>query len=120
MPQGQGVARKILNVHRYSVRGTVRTQDKANKIAAAYQEYKERLDFAIVEDISKPGAFDQAVVSEPPFDYIVHTASPVLFKFTDVQAELIDPALRGTLGMLEAVKNYAPSVKRVVSMKLYN
>jgi len=98
----------------YSVRGTVRTQDKANKIAAAYHEYQERLDFAIVEDLSKPGAFDQAVVSEPPFDYILHTASPLVFKFTDVQSQIIDPAIQGTVGILEAVKNYAPSVKRVV------
>lgn len=111
------VACNIHNLCRYSVRGTVRTQDKANKIAIAYPEYKERLDFIIVEDITKPGAFHQAVVSEPPFDYILHTATPVTFKFTDVKLHLINPAVRGTLEILEAAKNYAPSVKRVVCTK---
>lgn len=109
------------NVHsfrRYSVRGTVRTQDKADKIATVYTEYKERLDFIIVEDISTPGAFDQAVISEPPFDYILHTASPLTLKFTDVKSQVVDPAIRGTLEILKSAKNYAPTVKRVVSTKL--
>jgi len=105
---------EVLLKRGYSVRGTVRSQEKANKIATAYPEYKERLDFAIVEDIAKPGAFDQAVISEPPFDYILHTASPVALHPTDVKAQLIDPAVQGTVGILEAVKNYAPTVKRVV------
>jgi len=35
------------------------------------------LDFAIVEDIAPEGAFDKAVISEPPFEAVIHTASPV-------------------------------------------
>lgn len=29
---------------------------------------KDKLDFAIVEDIAKEGAFDEAVKSDPPFE----------------------------------------------------
>jgi hypothetical protein len=34
---------------------------------------------------------------------------------TDVQKELLDPAIIGTTGILKSVKKNAPSVKRVVS-----
>jgi nucleoside-diphosphate-sugar epimerase len=45
---------------------------------------------------------------------VIHTASPLFFTFTDAQKEIITPALNGTRGILEAVKRFAPSVKRVV------
>src|SRR6201999_1754652 len=45
---------------------------------------------------------------------VVHTASPFHFKVTDVQKQLLDPAVIGTTGVLKSVKKYAPSVKRVV------
>lgn len=57
---------------------TVRSQEKANKIKEAHPDVpRNKLDFAIVEDIAKPGAFDKAVVSDPPFEAVIHTASPV-------------------------------------------
>ncbi|KAI5794445.1 hypothetical protein DFH27DRAFT_566534 [Peziza echinospora] len=104
----------ILLKRGYSVRGTVRSQDKADKLLAAHKEHQDKLDFVIVEDIAQPGAFDKAVVSEPPFDYILHTASPFHFKVTDVQKDLLDPAVQGTSGILVSAKKFAPTVKRVV------
>jgi hypothetical protein len=57
---------------------TVRSQAKADKIKEAYPDVgKDRLDFAIVEDIAQEGAFDKAVISDPPFEAVIHTASPV-------------------------------------------
>lgn len=65
---------------------TVRSQEKADKIREAHSNYRrEALDFAIVEDIAVEGAFDKAVVSEPPFEAVLHTASPFHFNVTDVQ-----------------------------------
>ncbi|KAF2016276.1 NAD(P)-binding protein [Aaosphaeria arxii CBS 175.79] len=100
----------------YSVVTTVRSQDKADKIKASYQSNYDngQLDFAIVQDIAQLGAFDQAVVSEPPFDVVVHTASPCHFNITDVKKDLLDPAMNGTVGILKSVKAHAPSVKHVV------
>ncbi|KAI7133654.1 NAD(P)-binding protein, partial [Hortaea werneckii] len=60
------------------------------------------------------GAFDEAVVSDPPFETVIHTASPFHFNVTDVQKELLDPAIIGTTGILKSIKKSAPSVKRVV------
>lgn len=71
----------------HSVVTTVRTQAKADKIKAAYQSYSDKgqLDFAIVPDIADPNAFEQAVISDPPFEAVLHTASPFHFNITDVK-----------------------------------
>ncbi|RAL61732.1 hypothetical protein DID88_002800 [Monilinia fructigena] len=47
-------------------------------------------------------------------DAVVHTASPFRFNVTDIKKDLVDPAVIGTTSILHAIKNYAPSVKRVV------
>ncbi|KAF2745069.1 NAD(P)-binding protein [Sporormia fimetaria CBS 119925] len=106
----------LLLKHGHSVVTTVRTQEKADKIKAAYQDYVEKgqLGFAIVPDIAQPDAFDKAVVSDPPFEAVLHTASPFHFNVTDVQKDLLDPAVIGTTGILRSIKKSAPTVKRVV------
>lgn len=48
------------------------------------------------------------------FDYVVHTASPYSFKVEDPVRDFLDPAIKGTTGILKSVKNHAPTVKRVV------
>jgi len=99
----------------HSVVTTVRSQDKIDKIKKIYSDIpKDKLDFVIVSDIAIPGAFDEAVVSTPPFEAVLHTASPFHFKVTDIQKELIDPAVIGTTGLLKAIKKNAPTVKHVV------
>jgi nucleoside-diphosphate-sugar epimerase len=77
----------ILLEHGHSVVTTVRTQEKADKIKASYQNYvdKGQLGFAIVPDIAQPDAFEKAVISDPPFEAVLHTASPFHFNVTDVQ-----------------------------------
>ena len=45
---------------------------------------------------------------------MIHTASPFHYNVTDVQKEMLDPAINGTVGILKAIKKNAPSVKRVV------
>ena len=98
---------------------TVRSEEKAKAIANAHPNVpKNKLDFAIVEDIAKEGAFDQAVISDPPFEKVIHTASPFHFNVTDVKTQLLDPAIVGTTGILKAIKKSAPSVTRVVSLYL--
>ena len=76
----------ILLEHGHSVVTTVRSQEKANKIKEAHPDASEKqLSFAIVEDIAQEGAFDKAVVSDPPFEAVIHTASPFHFNVTDIQ-----------------------------------
>lgn len=94
---------------------TVRSQEKASRLKEAHPSYgKDKLDFAIVADIAKEGAFDEAVKSDPPFEAVIHTASPFHFNVTDVQKQLLDPAIIGTTGILKSIKKSAPTVKKVV------
>jgi nucleoside-diphosphate-sugar epimerase len=82
----------ILLEHGHSVVTTVRSQEKANKIKEAYPNASEKdLSFAIVEDIAQQGAFDKAVVSDPPFEAVIHTASPFHFNVTDIQKVISTP-----------------------------
>jgi nucleoside-diphosphate-sugar epimerase len=99
------------------VRFTVRSEDKAQKLLAAHKEHKDKLDYVLVPDIEQPGAFDEAVKSDPPFEGIVHIASPFHYNSTDHEKELIVPAVNGTLNILKAAKEFAPTVKRIVSSR---
>jgi nucleoside-diphosphate-sugar epimerase len=71
------------------------------------------LSYIVVEDIAQEGSFDKAVVSDPPFEAVVHTASPFHHNITDPRKDILDPAINGTVGILKAIKAYAPTVKRV-------
>ncbi|EOA82473.1 Glycine-rich RNA-binding protein 2 [Exserohilum turcicum] len=106
----------VLLAHGHSVVTTVRSQDKADKVAESFKSQVEKgqLSFAIVADIAQPDAFDQAVVSDPPFEAVLHTASPFHFNVTDIKKDLLDPAVIGTTGILKSIKKNAPTVKHVV------
>lgn len=64
-------------------------------------------------DIAQEGAFNEAV-KIPGLEVVLHTASPFHFKVTDPKKDLIDPAVNGTTGILQAIARSAPGVKRVV------
>ena len=102
-------------MYSHSVVTTVRSQAKADKLKSNHPSYgKDKLDFVLVEDIAQPDAFDRAVQSNPPFEAVVHTASPFHFNTKDIQKDLLDPAIIGTTGILKSIKAHAPTVKRVV------
>lgn len=62
----------------HSVVTTVRSEAKIEKLQALYPNVStSKLDFVIVGDAGKEGVFDRAVISDPPFDVVIHTASPV-------------------------------------------
>ncbi|TGJ84784.1 hypothetical protein E0Z10_g3955 [Xylaria hypoxylon] len=99
----------------HSVVTTVRSSQKGQHILDAHPDLsRATLDYAVVDDIARSNAFDTAVISEPPFEAVVHCASPYHFKSKDNQKELLDPAINGTVGLLQAIYKNAPSVKRVV------
>jgi len=106
---GIWVARVLLEKG-YTVRGTVRSEGKAQHIRQLFKPFGEQFETAIVPDITKAGAFDEAVKG---MDAVEHTASPYHFKAGDPD-ELIVPALHGTTRVLESTLAYGSSVKRVV------
>ncbi len=96
------------------VRAIVRSQPKADQILHDFSAHASQLDFHLVPDMAIPGAFDEAVQSSPPFDIIIHTASPYLFSAVSKNTDLIDPPIRGTVELLKSARNFAPTVKRIV------
>jgi nucleoside-diphosphate-sugar epimerase len=102
----------------HSVRGIVRSQSKVEQLQKSFSGYSSsQLDFGVVPDISRPGAFDEALKSDPPFDWVIHTASPFNYRKATGASNaenFLDPAIKGTTEVLEAIKRVAPSVKRVV------
>lgn len=101
----------------HSVLTSVRSEAKAQKLKDTFPNIsKDKLDFVIVDDIAREGAFDEAVKSDPAFEWVMHTASPFFLTATDPKKEILDPAIISTTGVLKAIKKNAPSVKRVVRM----
>ncbi|KAB5527978.1 hypothetical protein GE09DRAFT_410038 [Coniochaeta sp. 2T2.1] len=103
-----------LLAHGYTVVATVRSKEKGPSLRSSLPESCTNFDFVVVEDITKEGAFDEAVTSTPPFNYVIHTASPYHLNPRDPVADFLDPAIKGTTGILRSIKSRAPTVKRVV------
>ncbi|RPD52415.1 NAD(P)-binding protein [Lentinus tigrinus ALCF2SS1-7] len=96
--------------HGFAVRGAVRSERKATYLGSLFQSYGDKFDVVVVEDITKDGAFDEAVKD---VDGIVHTASPVGIIQGDA-AELILPAVQGTVSILTSALKRGTSVQRIV------
>ncbi|KAI0288553.1 hypothetical protein B0F90DRAFT_1827342 [Multifurca ochricompacta] len=94
----------------YAVRGTVRSLAKSAFLKDRFAHYGDRFELVVVEDITKDGAFDEAVKG---VDAIAHTASPFHYKATDPD-ELIIPAVRGTTSILNSTLKHGNAVKRLV------
>ncbi|KAI0599536.1 hypothetical protein F4775DRAFT_114808 [Biscogniauxia sp. FL1348] len=91
---------------------TTRSEEKGRRIVESVGP--SRLSYVVVDDITKDGAFDGPFKSDAPFDYVVHTAMPYHMNVQDPVKEFLDPAIKGTTGLLKSIKRNAPTVKRVV------
>ncbi|GMP41535.1 hypothetical protein CsSME_00011604 [Camellia sinensis var. sinensis] len=102
---------KLLLLRGYTVRASVRNPNDPKKTEhlLALDGAKERLHF-FQADLLEEGSFDPIVDG---CEGVFHTASPVHFSVSDPQAELIDPALKGTVNVLRSCAK-VPSIKRVV------
>ncbi|PIN14397.1 Flavonol reductase/cinnamoyl-CoA reductase [Handroanthus impetiginosus] len=102
---------KVLLQRGYTVKASVRYPNDPKKThhLLSLDGAKERLKL-FKADLLEEGSFDPIVAG---CDGVFHTASPFFFDAKDPQAELIDPALKGTLNVLRSVAK-TPSVRRVV------
>ncbi|KAI9285101.1 putative cinnamoyl-CoA reductase [Umbelopsis sp. AD052] len=97
----------------YSVTGTVRSQAKADVL----QEFiptkygSDKFNIIITEDMEKEGAFDEAVKD---VDAIAHVASPTNFDPENPIRDVVNPAVNGTINLLESAHKYGNKVKHVV------
>jgi nucleoside-diphosphate-sugar epimerase len=91
---------------------TVRSDDKGRDLLAVFPN--QSFSYVVVKEIGAEGAFDEAVKADPPFDAVIHTASPYHYNVQDNKRDMIDPAVNGTTGILRAIDESAKQVKRVV------
>ncbi|TAQ89682.1 hypothetical protein B7494_g1988 [Chlorociboria aeruginascens] len=102
----------------YSVRAAVRSQKKAEDIAATPTVKAlapgSRLTFVIVPDILADNAYDEAVKG---VTFILHLASPVIkgdgFTPDQYETHLIAPAIKGTMSILTAAYKTS-GIRRIV------
>ncbi|CAL5052329.1 unnamed protein product [Urochloa decumbens] len=101
---------KLLLARGYTVRATVRDTADPKKTLhlSAFDGAKDRLHF-FKASLLEEGSFDAAVDG---CETVFHTASPFYHNVKDPKAELIDPAVKGTLNVLGSCKK--ASIKKVV------
>lgn len=95
----------------YRVRGTVRSvsNPKKSEHLTSLPGANEQLEL-VEAQLLEEGSYDNAVSG---CDAVIHTASPYVVNVKDPQRDLVDPALKGTLNVLESSLR-ATSVQRVV------
>lgn len=110
---GSAILQNLL-VKGFSVRAAIRSESKASLVKSSFQTYIDsaKLTFVIVTDLLNEGAFDDAVKD---VDAIVHCASPSPPANSEANPkDIIDPAVKRTVGILESAARYGSKVKRVV------
>ncbi|KAG9459626.1 hypothetical protein H6P81_004134 [Aristolochia fimbriata] len=107
---------KLLLQQGYTVKATVRDLDDPKKTEhlLALEGAKERLHL-VKADLLQEGSFDAAVDG---CEGVFHTASPVRQSVSDFEAELLEPAVKGTLNILGSCARTS-SVKKVVVTSSY-
>ncbi len=96
----------------FTVHAAVRNPNNREKLAhldAIAQSAKGTIRY-FASELLEEGSYAAAMEG---CELIFHTASPFTSKYKDPQKELIDPALKGTINVLEQA-NKTPSIKRVV------
>ena len=98
----------------YNVRAAIRSEDKAKDILATPSIQAlapgNKLSFIVVPDILAEGAYDEALKG---VTYVLHLASPLANPSDDMEQTIVQPAIKGTTGILYSALK-VPTVKRVV------
>ena len=94
----------------YRVRGTTRDVDAARQKGELTSLVgSERLEL-VSANLNDPGAFTEPMAG---CEYVMHVASPFVLAVEDPQRDLVDPAVNGTISILESASEN-PDVKRVI------
>jgi nucleoside-diphosphate-sugar epimerase len=95
----------------YNVRATARSEASAKKIAHQFPQNAAQLSYALVPDMTKVESYSQAFQDVTG---IIHSASPFVLQPEDNVKDLLEPAIQGSIAILDAAKQWGHSVKRVV------
>ncbi|GKT46139.1 putative uncharacterized protein YbcY [Colletotrichum spaethianum] len=94
----------------YHVRLSVRKESQISGLKEIFSEYKAKLDFVVVPDLTKSESFTEALQG---VEYVFHIASPMPGTGSDFKTDYLAPAEQGTIALLDAAKA-VPTIKRIV------
>lgn len=93
----------------HRVRVAVRSQEKSQLIKELYPSAADKIEYAVVPDMSQPGAYQDALKG---VSYVFHLAGAMVDKGVELERDFVDPAVNGTLSILESAKK-EPSIQKV-------
>uniref|UniRef100_A0A061R5M2 Flavanone 4-reductase n=1 Tax=Tetraselmis sp. GSL018 TaxID=582737 RepID=A0A061R5M2_9CHLO len=106
------IAYQLLKQGKYKVKGTVRNlgnKQRNQPLIDLVPDAKLGPPELVAADLLSPVGWEEAVKD---VDYVLHTASP--FYQSSKEAELVEPAVQGTLNVLRACSAEGSKVKRVI------
>lgn len=107
----QHICKQLLEAG-YSVIGTVRSEEKGERLNLLLRS--DKFDYEVIKDIGKEGAFDAALKKHPETSVFIHAAAPVTLVCTDVEKDILRPAIEGTLNALSAASDFGPNIEKVI------
>ncbi|OCL02063.1 NAD(P)-binding protein [Glonium stellatum] len=98
----------------HSVTGSVRRTSAGEALLETHSEWKGKLDFVVVEDYAKDGAWDN-IFKNKKFDHVIHVAAPLLDNpaNTDFDRDFLKPGVQSNISLLRSAAAYAPTVKSI-------
>ncbi|KAH6962700.1 hypothetical protein HG530_006413 [Fusarium avenaceum] len=101
----------LLLLEGYRVIGTVRSQSKVDQVLDLHGK-DPNLSVRVVEDITSVEAYISAFASTRP-DAILHLAAPFHYDTSDLEKDLMIPAVKGSTAILNAARELG-GVRRIV------
>ncbi|KAL6693902.1 hypothetical protein J3F84DRAFT_396173 [Trichoderma pleuroticola] len=93
----------------HRVRVAVRSLEKSQLIKELYPSAADKIEYAVVPDMSQPSAYQDALKG---VNYVFHLAGAMVDKGIELERDFVDPAVNGTLSILESAKE-EPSIRKV-------
>lgn len=100
----------------WQVRATTRSEAGIAKLQKTFPHSFEQLKFAIVPDFTSHEAYCGILAD---VTHIVHAASPFNLHPQDNAKDVLEPAIQGSLAILEAAIRYGPQVRRVINISSF-
>jgi nucleoside-diphosphate-sugar epimerase len=96
----------------HNVRLSIRRPEQQQRLERVFASHLSQIEFAVVPDITSAEDIRKALVG---IDHIWHIASPMPKPGGDIRKHYVEPAVRGTLAVLEAAHT-VETIKKVFIM----
>ncbi|KAF9692667.1 hypothetical protein EKO04_009701 [Ascochyta lentis] len=94
----------------FKVRLSVRKEAQIENLRKLFSKHTTSVDFTVIPDFTGPDRFGKALED---VTYVFHLASPMPGKGSDFESDYLQPAVQGTIALLDAAKK-VDTIKRVV------